>query len=196
MDPICPVDCSTNLPVVAFDNCNPNSIFSEINKLYIAKPSAAAFTDWSDPLEWGKRLSETNTVPGAPGNTTPVGDLIRPLTVIGDRPAPAAVTKELSNARTKTIRKDFTINFTIDEITPENLEFQRASECGSLVKFWYGIQGGLLFGGDSGIINATLTMDLVLARGTDEIVAINGTLTWKGKFTEEGIEDPIAVNNF
>jgi len=192
MEPICPVDCSTNLPVVAFDNCNPNAVASEINKLYFKKPSGAPMADWTDPLEWGKRLSETNTVPGAPTNTTPVGDLIRPLTVIGDRPAPASVVKELSNQRRKNIRKDFTINFTIDEITPENLEFQRASECGSLIDFWYGIQGGLLFGGDTGIQNATLVMDLVLARGTEEVVAINGTLTWRGKFTEEGIENPIA----
>lgn len=192
MDPICPVDCSTNLPVVAFDNCSPNAVASEINKLYFKKPSGAPFEDWEDPLEWGKRISETDTVPGAPTNTTPVGDLIRPLTVIGDRPAPANVVKELSNQRRKNIRKDFTINFTIDEITPENLAFQRASECGSLIDFWYGIQGGLLFGGNTGIKNATLVMDLVLARGTEEIVAINGTLTWRGKFTEEGIENPIA----
>ena len=191
MDPICPTDCSTNLPVVSFDRCNPNVVASEINKIYIAKPSAADFTDFGDAAEWAKRISETDTVPGAPTNTTPVGDLIRPLSVIGDRPAPAAVTKDLSNQRTKTIRKDFTINFTIDEITPENLELQRASECGAIVKAWYSITGGLLFGGNAGI-EATLTMDLVLARGTDEIVAINGTLTWKGKFTEESVEDPIA----
>lgn len=190
--PTCPVDCSTNLPVVAFDNCSPNAVASEINKIYIAKPSAASFTDWEDPTEWAKRLSETNVVPGAPGNTTPVGDLIRPLTVIGDRPAPASVVKELSNQRRKNVRKDFTLNFTIDEITTENLEFQRASECGSLVKFWYSSIGGWLFGGNDGIQDATLTMDLVLARGTDEIMAINCTLTWRNKFTEEGVENPIA----
>lgn len=190
--PTCPVDCSTNLPVVAFDNCNPNAVASEINKIYLAKPSAASFTDFGDPEEWAMRLSETNVVPGAPGNTTPAGDLIRPLTVIGDRPAPASVIKDLSNQRKKLIRKDFTINFTIDEITPENLEMQRASECGSLIKFWYSIQGGLLFGGNDGIENAELTMDLVLARGTEEIVAINCTLTWRGKFTEESVENPIA----
>lgn len=196
MDPICPVDCSTNLPVVGFDNCNPNAVASEINKLYIAKPSASAFTDWEDPVEWGKRLSETNVVPGAPGNTTPVGDLIRPLTVIGDKPAPASVVKELSNQRRKNIRKDHTLNFTIDEITAENLEFARASECGSIVKFWYGTLGNMLAGGNSGIQNATLTMDVVLARGTDEVVAINGTLVWRAKFTEEfTLENPIAESN-
>ena len=193
MDPICPVDCSTNLPVVAFDDCNPNAVLSEINKLYIATPSASDFEDVSSPVEWGKRLSETNTVPGAPTNTTPVTDLIRPLTVIADKPAPTAVIKDLSNGRKKPIRKDHVLNFTIDEITPENLEFQRASECGSIVKFWYGVSGGLLGGGNAGIQKATLTMDVVLARGTDEVIAINGTLTWSSKFTEEFVEDPIAT---
>lgn len=190
---VCPADCSTDLPVVAFDKCNPNVVASEITKLYVAKPTAADFTalGLADPLEWGKRISETAVVPGAPENTTPVGDLIRPLSVIGDRPAPATVFKDLSNQRKKILRKDFVINFTIDEISPENLEMQRKSECGMLVKFWYAIQGGLLFGGITGI-EAELVMDLVLARGTEEVVAINGTLSWKGKHTEESITNPIA----
>lgn len=188
-EPTCPTDCSTNLPVVNFDRCNPNAIASEITKVYIAKPSAIPFEDWSDPEEWADRLSETNVAPV--GSTVAVGDLIRPLTVIGDRPAPALVTKEISNQRIKNLRKDFTINFTIDEITPENLAFQRASECGSLVKIWYAIQGGMMFGGLDGI-EGNLVMDLVLARGTDEVVAINCVFTWKGKFTEEAIENPIA----
>lgn len=188
--PVCPTDCSTNLPVVSFDRCNPNVVASEINKLYFAKPSAASFTDWEDPVEWAERISETNVPPV--GTTTAVGDLIRPLTVIGDRQAGSPVIKELSNQRQKQIRKDFTLNFTIDEITPENLAMQRASECGSLIKFWYSITGGWLFGGNDGI-EANLQMDLVLARGTDEIVAINGVLTWKGQFTEEAAENPIAA---
>lgn len=186
----CPTDCSTNLPVVSFDRCNPQALASEITKIYIAKPTAAAFTAWDDPLEWGKRISETNTVPGAPGNTTPVGDLIRPLTVIGDRPAPSTVIKDLSNQRKKTIRKDFTINFTIDEISDENLEMQRQSECGGAVRFWYEA-GGRLFGGSDGIL-AELNMDLVLARGSEEIMALTGVLTWKGRFTEESVESPIV----
>lgn len=189
-NPVCPTDCSTNLPVVNFDRCNPNVIASEITKIYLAKPSAIDFVDVEDPVEWADRISETNVAPV--GSLVAVGDLIKPLTVIGDRPAPASVIKEISNQRRKITRKDFTINFTIDEITAENLEFQRASECGSTVKFWYAIQGGKLFGGTTGIIDAYLTMDLVLARGTDEVVAINGTLTWKGQFTEEAVDNPIA----
>ncbi len=188
---ICPTDCSTNLPVVSFDRCNPQALASEITKIYIAKPTAEPFEDVEDPLEWGKRISETNTVPGAPENTTPVGDLIRPLTVIGDRPTPATVVKDLSNRRKKTIRKDFTINFTVDDITQENLDMQRSSECGGAVRFWYEIAGGRLFGGTDGIL-AELQMELVLARGADEIVAITGVLTWSGRHTEESVESPIV----
>ena len=192
MDPICPVDCSTNLPVVSFDKCNPAMVASEITKFYIAKPSAAPFTDVEDPLEWAKRLSETNTVPvTSPTNTTPVGDLIRPLTVIGNRPVPTATTKDLSNRRTKTLFKEFIINIKIDEITPENLELQRSTECGSLVKAWYAIQGGLLFGGNDGM-EGELKLDLQLDEGSDAIVAIVGTFTRKGIFTEESTTNPIA----
>lgn len=187
---ICPTDCSTDLPVVSFDDCNPEARLSEITKIYIARPDAVAFTDVALATEWAKRLSETATPPaGEPA--TPVKDLIRPLTVIGDRPAPTPVTVDISNGRTKQLRKDFVINFTIDEITEENLTFQRTSECNMKVKFWYEIAGGLLFGGNEGI-EATLASDLVLDRGTEAIVAINGTLTWKGRFTEEAVESPIA----
>lgn len=186
----CPTDCSTDLPVVSFDDCNPEARLSEITKIYIARTDAVAFTDVEDPTEWAKRLSMTATPPaGEPA--TPVKDLIRPLTVIGDRPAPTPVSVDISNGRTKQLRKDFVINFTIDEITPENLEFQRNSECTMKVKFWYEIAGGLLFGGNEGI-EATLNSDLVLDRGTEAIVAINGTLTWKGKFTEEAVESPLS----
>lgn len=186
----CPTDCSTDLPVVSFDDCNPEARLSEITKIYIARPDAVAFTDVALATEWAQRLSMTATPPaGEPA--TPVKDLIRPLTVIGDRPAPTPVSVEISNGRTKQLRKDFVINFTIDEITPENLEFQRNSECTMKVKFWYEIAGGLLFGGNEGI-EATLNSDLVLDRGTEAIVAINGTLTWKGKFTEEAVESPLS----
>lgn len=186
----CPTDCSTDLPIVSFDDCNPEARLSEITKIYIARTDTAPFTSVADATEWAKRLSMTATPPeGDP--TTPVKDLIRPLTVIGDRPAPTPVNVALSNGRNKQIRKDFVVNFTIDEITAENLEFQRKSECTMKVKFWYEIAGGLLFGGNEGI-EGTLNSDLVLDRGNEAIVAINGTLTWKGKFTEEAVESPLS----
>lgn len=186
---ICPTDCSSDLPIVNFDECNPDARLSEITKIYIASTEAVSFTDVSDASEWAKRISMT-LVPPAGEPATPVKDLIRPLTVIGDRPAPTAVDVAISNGRNKRIRKDFVINWTIDEITPENLEFQRKSECTLKVKFWYEA-GGLLFGGNDGI-EADLNSDLVLDRGTEAIMAINGTLTWKGKFTEEAVESPLA----
>lgn len=188
-DITCPTDCSADLPIVSFDDCNPEARLSEITKIYVARSDASSFTSVADATEWAKRISMTATPPaGEPA--TPVKDLIRPLTVIGDRPAPTAVTVDISNGRTKQLRKDFVINWTIDEITTENLEFQRNSECGLKVKFWYEA-GGLLFGGNDGI-SAQLTSDLVLDRGTEAVMAINGTLTWKGKFTEEAVESPLA----
>lgn len=188
----CPTDCSTELPVVSFDDCNPEARLSEITKIYIASPEAVSFTSVGSASEWAKRLSMTNAPPAVEGeeDPTPVKDLIRPLTVIGDRPAPTAVSVDISNGRTKQLRKDFVINFTIDEITEENLTFQRNTECNMKVKFWYEA-GGLLFGGNDGI-EGTIASDLVLERGTDSVMAINGTLTWKGKFTEEAVESPLS----
>lgn len=186
----CPTDCSTDLPVVNFDECNPQARLSEITKIYIASPEAKSFTDVELASEWASRLSMTATPPaGTPA--TPVKDLIRPLTVIGDRPAPTSTPIDISNGRQIVLNKDFVINFSIDEITAENLEFQRKTECNMKVKFWYETSGGLLFGGNDGI-EGMLTSNLVLERGTDSIARIEGTITRKGRFTEEAVESPLA----
>jgi uncharacterized protein YheU (UPF0270 family) len=189
-DIVCPTGCDDVVPVVSFDDCNPEFMESEIKKIYVASGGAIPFEDWSDATEWGERVSQSGTPPT--GSTVAAKDLIRPLTVIGDKPEPTSVTRELSNRRTRTIGKDHTINFTIDELTQENRDFQRKTECGSAVRVWYEIHGGLMFGGNEGILG-NLTSNLVLARGTDEIALINGTVTWRSKFTEESIPSPLAT---
>jgi hypothetical protein len=189
---VCPDDCVTGLPVVSFLDCLPEVSASEINKIFLALSTAASFTDVSSPTEWAKRLSMTNTVPvTTPTNTTVVGDLIRPLTVIADKPAPGSSVKDISNGRQVTLFKTHVINITIDDFSKENADFQRALECGGLFKMWYQTKGGLLFGGNDGIL-VKINLDMVLGRGDTEVATISGTATWKSKFTEEFTESPLA----
>jgi hypothetical protein len=180
--PICGTDCNSLLPPVNFDKCNPTVLLSEIRRIFIASVGAAVFTDWTNATEWIARLSEsTNSI-----------DAIRPLTVIADKPAAAAVTAAISNGRTIVIRKDHTVNYTIDDVTEENYEFLRTViECGGQVKFWYETEGGYLYGGPNGISPANITGDDILNRGTDQFETIGGTLTWKNKFSPERVLSPI-----
>ena len=182
MNPTCPTNCAKTLPIVKFDKCAPAISLSEIEKIYISKPTATPFTDWKLASEWVERISESDLVDD---------DAIRPLTVIADKPAPANVIKELSNGRKIPVRKDHTINVTIDDVSDENYELARVLECGGQIRFWYETSGGKLYGGNEGI-EGTIVLDGVLNRGRDEIETLTGSIVWSSKFSPERITSPIV----
>lgn len=177
----CPNNCAAALPVVKFDACNPVILLSEIQTIFIAKNTAAAFADVEDPVEWAERLSMTAVDE----------DAIRPLTVIADKAAGAPVIKELSNGRKKIIRQDQTVNITIDDVSDENYDFMRVTQCGGEYKAWFKTAAGKIYGGNEGIENAFLQLDNVLGRGKDEIEQITGTMTWSAQFSPERGTSPV-----
>lgn len=147
----------------------------------MAKRTAAPFTDWTQAAEWIARISETSTA----GD-----DYIRALTVIGDKPVPTSVLKDISNGRKIVIGKDHIINFTIDDISDDNYEFMRELECGGEFRFWYETEGGRMFGGNEGVV-ARVRLDSQLNRGREEIAALVGVIEYRRKFTEERTVSPI-----
>lgn len=193
---VCATDCETEvLPVVSFDDCNPEINKSEITRIFIALPSAADFTDEGDPTEWAARLSQT-AVPPVGDPTTPVKDLIRELTVIADKPAPTDTTYAASNNRTITIDRPRLVNITIDDTTDDNYELMRRTECGNglSVKVWY-IAGGYLYGGKKGVMGAggkfpILKLQQPLDRGVDAVATIAGTLSWNNLKSEARVLSP------
>lgn len=184
--PTCPTDCTSALAPVNFSKCAPEIVLSEIRRIFIAKANAAAFTDWQLATEWTTRISETDITDA---------DTIRAITVIGDKPAPAPVTKEVSNGRSIVIGKDHTVNYTIDDISEENYEFMRTLECGGQYRVWYETEGGYIYGGNSGIL-ATITGDDILNRGRDEIETINGVVSWRAKHHPDRILSPIFDSDY
>lgn len=179
--PTCSGSCDADLPPTNFSDCNPEVPFSEIQRIFMAKSSAAAFTDWTQASEWTTRISQTS-VSG--------DDYIRVLTVIGDKPAATSVIKDISNGRKKVVGKDHTINFTIDDVSDENYEFMRALECGGLFRVWYETAGGYMYGGNTGqLIN--IDANDVLNRGREETETIAGVITWRAKFHPERVTSPI-----
>ncbi len=179
--PTCPSNCDFTLPVVSFDQCAPTVVYSEIRRIFIAKKAAAPFSNWLSATEWVARMSQTSIT----GN-----DYIRPLTVIGDKPAPTDVVKDISNGRKITIGKDHVLNYTIDDMTQANYEFMRGLECGGEFRVWYETEGGIMFGGNEGIVVRVSAND-VLPRGREEIETIVGVLTWRSKFSPERGISPI-----
>lgn len=183
-NPLCPNDCDQPLAEVEFDDCAPEINASEIKRVFMAKGNAAAFNNWAQPQEWGERLSQAGTEQ----------DAIRELTVIGDMPAGSGVSKDISNGRKYIIGKDRTLNFTIDDVSNKNYDFARSTECGGKYRLWFETMGGKMYGGNKGI-KATVVMDIILNRGTDEIETIAGVATWRAKFSPERVESPIFVSD-
>lgn len=178
----CLNDCATNIPDVSFADCNPEINLSQIAKIYLAKPVAASFSDWTQASEWATRISTTDDT----------DDAIRPLTVIGDKPLPETGTKTISGGRIVTTDKKHTINFDIDESNATNHDFARgASKCTKSVKFWYETIGGKLFGGNDGI-DGTFAIDMTLSRTEGDIILYPGTLKWTSQDLEERCDSPIA----
>lgn len=176
----CPNSCETALPEVKFSKCSPNIVLSEIVRIFVGKQTTQPFKNWKDASEWTQRLSETANTANA----------IRPLTVIADKPAGSPVVKEISNGRKYNLRKDFTVNIEIDDVSPENYEFMRVTQCGGEYKLWFETAGGRIYGGNEGI-DASLVLDNVLGRGKDEIEKITGTASWSDKFSPEMALSPI-----
>lgn len=179
-NPICPTDCTQPLADVLFEDCAPNINPSEIQKIFLTKVDEVPFTDWKSPTEWTTRISAAGTTAGA----------IRELIVIGDKPAAAGVSKDISGNRKFIIGKDHSVNFSVDDVSDENYEFMRSTECGGIYKMWYETKGGFMFGGNEGI-RVSISMDSVLNRGADEIEMLTGVATWRSKFSPERVVSPI-----
>lgn len=182
----CPTDCGGTLPPVNFSSCAPTILESEIVRIFVARATAAAFTDAGSATEWNTRISQTDIEDP---------DTIRVLTVIGDKPAATSTPRDISNGRQVTPFKEHTVNVTIDDATQENYEFMRNLECGGQVKVWYETAGGKLYGGNTGIEKARLDLNQVLASG-DEIETIQGTVTWRNKHHPERTDSPIFGTDY
>lgn len=177
--PVCSEE--ENIAEVDFNFCQPNVKLSEIYRIYITRIDAPDFEDINEAGEWMVRISQDSMNAYA----------MRMLTVIGDKPLPASQKAKISANRTRTIRKDHTINATIDEVSDANHNFiSKLKANGSYFKFWYETWGGLMFGGTKGIIGKFFG-DMVLLRGTGEIMTFEVVINWQALRTEDFFTSPI-----
>jgi hypothetical protein len=178
--PTCPDDCDATLPVVSFDECQPEVNDGQIYKLYVTN-IGNTFTDVTSLPEWTARLD----------NGSANADAIRTLHVIGSKPVPTSEEKDISLGRKITSKKTHSVPFKIDETNAINHEFLRLMECGGNFLFWYETSGGLLFGGNEGI-KASFTLDMEIPESETDFIQLTGKADWKAKFTEERTPSPLA----
>lgn len=178
--PTCPTDCTSSLPVISVDECNPEINDAQIGKIYLTN-IGEPLTDWTDLLEWQGRLD----------NAALTADAIRTIYVIGSKDKPDSNIKDISLKRKVIGQKSHTVNFKIDETNAINHEAIREFECGGNYLMWYETCGGLLFGGNEGI-KVFVEAGMIIPEGADEIITYDGTATWDARFTEERIVSPLA----
>lgn len=170
----CATDCDTNLPVVSFSNCSPQTATAQIVKIYMSKEG---FTDITSASEWNDRL------PGNESDQNEAADnAIRVFTVIGDKPAPEKSEKEISGGRFVTPQKTHTVNFSIDEISQANYDAAREFECGGNRLIWYEDSAGFVFGGNAGI-SASINIDHIITASREDFQTLTGTAKWKSQFS-------------
>jgi len=171
---------SENMPAVNFDFCTPKISQSEIRRVFISLVGSEDFTDWSSPGEWLTRLSNNSTSINA----------IRSFWVIGDKPTASLTKVRISNDRSKVVRREHTINATIDDVSDANHAFVVAIRSGRMFRVWYETMGGYIFGGNGGIV-CHVSIDMILNRGLGEIATYQMTATWNNLATEDRAISPI-----
>jgi len=181
INPTCPTGCSTVLPSVDFDICDPAIFFGEIEHLYIASGDATPFTDVEDLAEWVARVSETSVDP----------DSIRDFHVMADLPAAAADEIIISLGRKIYSPATHTINVDIDEVSQLNYEFARMTACNTQFRVWFATESHI-YGGNDGIL-ATVNLRPVIERGQKSVNKLMGTVVWDAQFSAERHDNPYAA---
>lgn len=181
LNPTCPQGCSTVLPSVDFDLCDPAIFFGEITHLYVAAGDAAPFTDVEDLAEWTARVSETSVDP----------DAIRDFHVMADLPAATADEIIISLNRKVYSPATHIINIDIDETSDLNYEFARMTSCNTQYRLWFGTADHI-YGGQNGILSS-LNLRPVIERGSKSINKLTGTAQWDYQFSPERHDNPYAT---
>lgn len=183
----CATDCSQSLPPTNFNQCAPTVNLSEIGRIFWAAEGSDPLTDYKSATEWNTRISQT---------AVDDPNVIRVLTVIGDKPAPTSTPVRISGDRQYTPFKEHTLNVSVDDTSDENYEFMRSTQCGGRGRLWYETLGGKIYGGNSGVPKARLNLDDVLAQGDGEIERFTGTATWRERTDPDRADSPIFGVDF
>jgi hypothetical protein len=177
---ICPTGCDSILPKVDFNYCDPDVKFGEIEKVYIAAKYADPFTDWNNAAEWLLKID----------NTLADLDKIRALDVIADMAEPESEETVISLGRTVNSPKTFTLNVEIDDVSDDNYEFMRTTECNTKFKCWFATKE-VMFGGNNGM-ECSVKLSYSIERGQKSLNKIVGTVKFDSKNSPERITNPLA----
>lgn len=180
--------CTTVMPVVHADLCDPQVHFGEISMLLFTR-QGDGLTDWTSASEWNGRIDNAATgVTALP--TPPSLAKIRQLFGLGSLAAPERTEIRLPR-RTKTFTTPkYTMSFRVTDTGNDNMAFVKDLPVGGQVYTgWFGTEERL-FGGDAGM-TITLTADPNIPENIEELMVIQVTVVFESTFPET-IDNPLA----
>lgn len=164
-------DCDDlELPDVV-NNCTPEQNESQIAYMFISVPSP------SNPNVPAIQSPNFSSPTIATTFVAPNGAMIAG---IGDLPEPDSTQRIGSLRRVLRDRKNFTVNFTIDDTNDDNYDFLRQMECYPKLFIWYMTQGGKVYGDFVKGIEVTVSRaNAPLDRGEDTYERFELSFNWR-----------------
>ncbi len=186
--PVCPDNCQDQLAEFKFDDCAPEWARGEVSIVYMFSPAYPVVANpRTDPAgfiaEMAARVS----------NTSNAANAIRKLVVIGEKPEPDKSTIKMSANRTIVTNKNHTLMFNIDELSQENRDAQRQSECQNKFALMWEVDW-LIFGGSENIGDGAVCavqMDTIVPVDRTALSYIKCTATWEDKFSPDSCTNPL-----
>lgn len=161
---------STQAPATGFSDCAPLPELSEIEYVAIGNPQSAAFTDITSAAELMTRISPTLV-----GNNA-----IRLLTVIGELPAPAPVTINMSGGRVIDAADDNTLTLTIDDLSQANYDYAAFLKKNPYQKLFFFVnQSQKMYHFGNAGIGVKIAVVANMPTGRDSITTLTLTATWR-----------------
>lgn len=184
----CPANCaSADFPAVNFSDCTDAFVSeeSEITDIWISPEDDANAgqpkykpTDWLSKAAWDTATSQS-------------GAGLKRLTVIGDKPLPETASRTVSKGRIVLGESTHTVNFDIDDVTPENYALMRRAQCSGRWVMWYATKR-FIYGGAKGFSANVANAGEVLQRG-DNYTVLSFIMNWKSPQSPPRAANPYYV---
>lgn len=136
----CPTDCSSTIPEVEVNSCNPELLDGEITYLLIANGDQP-FANIQDAAEHSSRTSDSDQA-----NTA-----VRKLLGIGSFVTEFGAERAIPGGKVAYAKNSYTLNFKVYDNNDVNYEFMRSTSCNMQWRVWPITSTGKILGGNTGI---------------------------------------------
>ena len=173
--------CTTTLPVVSQEFCDPEINFGQIEQFFFTR-QGDGLTDVTDDAEWTGRLNNSTALPSPPTLAK-----IRALDVIGSMPEPEATEVTISRNRVVRSAAKFTLTLTVDHTDQTNYDFaQDMLNKTQTYSVWF-LADGLIFGGNSGLTAQVTVTGYTIPEARTDIQGIKIVVKWTGDLPDRAV---------